>query len=432
MADIYLGTDSRLGREVAIKILRPELSADDDYIDRFRDEARAAARLNHPNIVSVFDWGSDAGDAYIVMEWVDGPTLADVLRAEAPLTVERACGIGADVAAALEYAHSNDVVHRDIKPSNVLLAPTGHAKVTDFGIAKAADRSTVETNPGIVLGTPAYVSPEQLRGEQASARSDIYSLGAVLFEMVTGRKPFVGDTPAEVSGNVLHGRPPRPSAINAAVPAAFEGVLSKALAKDPADRYQSAAALRADLQRFAAGPAAAPVDATTAMATTTAMAGTEVVAAAPPKRRGAERWLLIGVLLLVIAAVIIALLANNKSSGGGDVTVPNLVNVPQAQAETQLHDKGLKTIVTPQPDPGIKTGNVVKTDPGADAKVNKGTTVNLFVSSGPATTTTRRPTPTTRRTIPPTTEAPTTEATTPTTETRQTVTIPITPTTSGG
>src|SRR3989440_11012672 len=268
MADVYHGWDRRLRREVAVKVMRPELSADDEYVDRFRDEARTAARLTHPNIVSVFDTGSDQGDAYMVMEWVDGPALSQVIRAEAPLPIERACRIGADIAAGLEYAHTHGVTNRDVKSSNVLLSPTGHAKVTDFGIAKVPERSTVETLPGVVLGTPAYLSPEQLRGQPADARSDIYGLGAVLYEMVTGRQPFVGDTPAEIAGNALHGRPARPSSINAAVPPSFEAILSKALARDPEDRYQTAAELRADLLECARGgtPSVAAADETVAMA----------------------------------------------------------------------------------------------------------------------------------------------------------------------
>jgi serine/threonine-protein kinase len=324
MADVYHGWDRRLSREVAVKVLRPELSADSDYVDRFRDEARTAARLTHPNIVAVFDTGSDQGDTYMVMEWVDGPTLAQVIRADGPLAVERACRIGADIAAGLQYAHEHDVTNRDVKPSNVLLSQTGHAKVTDFGIAKVPEHSTVETLPGVVLGTPAYLSPEQLTGQPADARSDVYGLGAVLYEMVTGNKAFMGDTPAEVAGNALHSRPARPSSINPSVPASFEGILSKALARDPDARYQTAGDLRADLLECERGgmpavvedataPMAAQADATRAM--TAAAAAAPVALAEPPKRRRrAEGWLIGVILALAVLAVVIALLASNRGS----------------------------------------------------------------------------------------------------------------------
>ncbi|MCU1450792.1 MAG: protein kinase family protein with domain [Acidimicrobiales bacterium] len=441
MADIYLGRDRRLGREVAVKVLRPELSADDEYIDRFRDEARAAAQLNHPNIVSVFDWGSDGGDAYIVMEWVDGPTLAEVLRAEAPLAVDRAAHIGADIAAGLSYAHAKGVVHRDVKPSNVLLAPTGNAKVADFGIAKMPERSTVQTNPGVVLGTPAYLSPEQLKGQSADPRSDVYGLGAVLYEMVTAHKPFSGDTPAEVAGNVLHHRPPRPSGINPAVPAAFEGILSKALARDPADRYRDANELRVDLLDFADGGRPVPEDETVAFAadvpsdSTRAMAVAApepaVVAGPPPRRRRtAEAWLIGVILALAVLAVIIALVASSGGGGGGKVTVPAVTNLSQNDAIARLQRANLNPVPVPQSDPSIKAGNVIFTDPQAGTKVNKNSDVKLFVSSGPTTTTRRvtttRPTVTVPATTsPPTSEAPTTPTTSSSATTSPSVTVSV-------
>jgi eukaryotic-like serine/threonine-protein kinase len=327
MADVYHGWDRRLRREVAVKVLRPELSADDDYVDRFRDEARTAARLTHPNIVAVFDTGSDQGDAYLVMEWVDGPTLSQVIRSDGPLGIERACRIGADIAAGLAYAHEHSVTNRDVKPSNVLIAPTGHAKVTDFGIAKVPEKSTVETLPGVVLGTPAYLSPEQLTGRPADSRSDVYGLGAVLYEMVTTNKPFVGDTPAEVAGNVLHSRPARPSTINPNVPASFERILSKALARDPDARYQTAGELRADLLKCAEGGSPeALVEETVAMAAeadaTRAMTAAPGVPPAKPRRR-AEAWLIGLVLALAVLAVVIALLASNRNSGTRTTTVPS-------------------------------------------------------------------------------------------------------------
>src|SRR5437660_2589108 len=337
MADVYHGWDRRLSRAVAVKVLRPELSADDYYVDRFGDEARTAARLTHPNIVSVFDTGSDQGDAYMVMEWVDGPTLAQVIRADGPLAVDRACRIGADIAAGLQYAHDHDVTNRDVKPSDVLISPTGHAKVTDFGIAKVPDKSTVETLPGVVLGTPAYLSPEQLTGRSADARSDVYGLGAVLYEMVTGHRAFVGDTPAEVAGNALHSRPPRPSSMNPNVPASFEGILSKALARDPDARYQSAAELRADLLECERGGMPAAVeDSTVALAAEadatrplTAAAPAAVAAPAKPRRR-AEAWLIGIILALAVLAVIVALLASNR--GSNNKTTPS--TAPSTSAPT--------------------------------------------------------------------------------------------------
>jgi hypothetical protein len=440
MADVYHGWDRRLSREVGVKVLRPELSADDEYVDRFREEARTVARLTHPNIVSVFDTGSDKGDAYMVMEWVDGPTLAQVIRAEAPLPVERACRIGADIAAGLEYAHSHGVTNRDVKSSNVLLSPTGHAKVTDFGIAKVPERSTVATLPGVVLGTPAYLSPEQLTGRPADARSDIYGLGAVLYEMVTGRQPFVGDTPAEVAGNALHNRPPRPSSLNPEVPASFEGILSKALARDPDDRYQTAAELRADLLECARGgtPALIGGDETVAMAaepdaTRPLTAAAPVVVAAPPpkRKRTAEAWLIGVVLALAVLAVIIALLASNNSGGGGTVTVPNVVNFKEIDAVNALKDEGLNPVTTRQEDPLVQAGSVVSENPTAGSKVNKGDTVNLVVSAGP-TSTTRRTTPSTRApvtepaTTTPATEAPTTPTTSSPATTAKPTTVPTT------
>jgi len=342
MADVYHGWDRRLSREVAIKVLRPELSADDDYVDRFRDEARTAARLAHPNIVAVYDTGSDQGDAYMVMEWVDGPTLAQVIRADAPLPVERACNIGADIAAGLEYAHEQNVTNRDVKPSNVLLASTGHAKVTDFGIAKVPERSTVQTLPGVVLGTPAYLAPEQLTGRPADARSDVYGLGAVLYEMVTGRKPFMGDTPAEVAGNALHSKPPRPSSINPNVPPSFEGILQKALAREPDARYQTAGDLRADLLACARGGApAALVDETVAMAAeadaTRALSTPLTAPAQPKRRRRTEAWLIGLILFLAVLAVIIALLASNRNSGTQTTTTVPTTPAPTTTVPTTTH-----------------------------------------------------------------------------------------------
>ncbi|MBV8982692.1 MAG: serine/threonine protein kinase, partial [Acidimicrobiia bacterium] len=260
---------------------------------------------------------------------------------------------GADIAAGLQYAHDNGVTNRDVKSSNVLLSATGHAKVTDFGIAKVPEQSTVQTLPGVVLGTPAYLSPEQLTGRPADARSDVYGLGAVLYEMVTGRRPFMGDTPAEVAGNALHGRPPRPSSINPDVPASFEGILQRALARDPDARYQSAADLRKDLLALASGGVPAAVeDPTVAMAAgadaTRAMTTVEppppVMAAPPPRRRRTgEAWLIGVILALVILAVAIALLA---TSHGGSPKPTTTVPTTLAPTTTLPSTTIRRTIIT--------------------------------------------------------------------------------------
>src|SRR3954470_16877201 len=245
MAEVYLAHDKLLDRPVALKVLFPELSVDRSFVERFRREAQAAASLSHPNIVSVYDWGEEEGTYFIVMEYVDGRTLSAMLREEGPLLPDRAAGIGAEVAAALAFAHRNGVIHRDVKPGNVIITTDGLVKVTDFGIARAANAEENLTQTGAVMGTATYFSPEQAQGTAVDARSDIYSLGVVLYELVTGRPPFKGDNAVAIAYKHVRETPPAPREKNPAVPVTFEAIILQAMAKRSADRYNTAEELRA-------------------------------------------------------------------------------------------------------------------------------------------------------------------------------------------
>ncbi len=253
MALVYRAQDLLLNRPVALKILYPELSADPLFVERFRREAQAAANLSHPNIVPVFDWGEDDGTYFIVMELVDGTSLAETLRGSRRLTPTNSALIVAQVASALGYAHRNGVVHRDVKPGNILLTSDGQVKVTDFGIAQAVSSEDHLAEEGSVMGTATYFSPEQAEGVAVDGRSDVYSLGVVLYEMLAGRPPYVGDSPVEVSSQHVHGTIPVPTEFNNKIPRDLEAIVMESLAKSPARRYQSADEFRADLIRFTEG-----------------------------------------------------------------------------------------------------------------------------------------------------------------------------------
>ena len=310
MARVYRGTDQVLDRTVAIKVLADRYAEDDNFVTRFRREAQAAAALSHPNVVAVFDTGDDAAAHYIVMEYVEGRTLGEVLKVEGPLDADRASAIAEDVATALQAAHERGLVHRDVKPGNVMIDTEGRIKVMDFGIARAAANDTL-TQTGTVLGTAAYLSPEQARGDSVDARSDIYSLGCVLFEMVAGRPPFTGDSPVSLAFRHVNEDPQRPSAYRPGVPPQLEAVVMRALEKDPGRRYQSAEEFRRALADARSGATATvPIGAAATGGDTAVMAppGTEGIAPAgalpPDVGRRRPPWLLLvllGAAILVVA-----------------------------------------------------------------------------------------------------------------------------------
>ena len=404
MAQVYLARDRSLDRPVAVKELVPEFATDPSFVERFRREAQAAANLSHPNLVGVYDWGAQDGTYFIVMEYVDGPSLSRVLRADGPFHPRRAAEIAAEVAAGLGFAHSRGVVHRDVKPGNVLLTRSGQAKVTDFGIARALSSSDEDlTQAGSVMGTATYFSPEQAQGLSVDPRSDLYSLGVVLYELVTGRPPFTGETPLAIAYKHVQDQPAPPSTLMTGLPEALEAIIMKLLAKRPDDRYASAEDLRSDLNRFLAGEAtvaerelvaAGAVVGAAALAepATTMQAATTVGAAVPPdgtdedepQERKRRTWLFIALLVLLLALLGGLLFWFTRSMDEGDlVTVPSVVGVQYEVAKATLEDVGLEVEVRREPSDSMAVGQVLSQDPPRDDQVERGSTVELVVSSGP-------------------------------------------------
>jgi serine/threonine-protein kinase len=404
MAEVYLARDQLLNRPVALKVLFPEYAREPSFVERFRREAQAAANLNHPNIVAIYDWGQEGGTYFIVMEYVEGRSLRDLLRAEGPLDPHEAAEIAAEIAAALAFAHRSGVVHRDVKPGNVLITRNGNVKVTDFGIARAGTSDAL-TQTGSVMGTATYFSPEQAQGQMVDGRSDVYSLGVVLYEMVTGVAPFTGDSPVSVAYKHVREDPPAPSRRNPEVPPELEQIILTAMAKDPNLRYQTADDMRSDLLRFRRGRplAAAPVTAlvTEVPSATVAQAAGAYAAAAtiatprvddrgryaegPTYERKRRPWITTTLVLLGLAAAIALILfaAIKLGDKQSHVTVPNEVGKQVTAAQQSLQAQHLIPAITKVAD-SRTAGLVINQNPAAGTNVAKDSTVKLFVSSGAA------------------------------------------------
>jgi eukaryotic-like serine/threonine-protein kinase len=405
MAEVYRARDIRLDRIVAVKTLREDLARDQTFQARFRREAQSAASLNHPSIVAVYDTGEDmAGPThvpYIVMEYVDGRTLRELLRDDRRLLPERALEITDGVLRALDYSHRNGIVHRDIKPGNVMLTRSAEVKVMDFGIARAvSDAQATMTQTAQVIGTAQYLSPEQARGERVDARSDLYSTGCLLYELLTGRPPFTGDSPVAIAYQHVRENPIPPSRIDPEIPAWADSIVLKAMAKDPAERYQSAAEMRTDIQRALSGvPVAAPPQATEMyapgtqrMGPNTMMAGAAPTGAISPYGPGEDGygggngrrralWWILG----SIAAILIIVIAYLLLSGGGGKTdaVPSVVGQTQSKAVAAIQKAGLTPKVVKVSSPSVKAGLVTQTNPPFGTKVAPKSVVTLDVSTGP-------------------------------------------------
>jgi eukaryotic-like serine/threonine-protein kinase len=408
MADVYLAEDQELGRRVAIKILNSRHGNDDQFIERFRREAKNAAALNHQNIVSIYDRGEAEDTYYIAMEYLDGRTLKELIvgRGAAPINV--AIEYARQILLALRFAHRHGIVHRDIKPHNVLVDGEGRVKVTDFGIARAGTSQMTET--GSIVGTAQYLSPEQARGGEVDPRSDLYSLGVVLYELLTGKTPFDGETPVEIAMKHLSNTPQPPSKLRPDVPPELDMVVLRALAKNPNDRYQSAEEMEGDLDRVARG---ARVAATTVDTATQVMRAAPVVMAAdatqatmiapPPATSGvpppppvmlededfdSDRHRPIWPWLVAAGFVIAALVAGffvwqELSSSAVQEPVGLYTGQPVAQAQQQIEAAHLVAVVKKGPNTRYKPGIVFKQDPSAGSKVDKGGTVTIWASTGP-------------------------------------------------
>ncbi|WP_327094796.1 Stk1 family PASTA domain-containing Ser/Thr kinase [Nocardia vinacea] len=405
MSEVHKARDLRLSRDVAIKVLRADLARDPTFYLRFKREAQNAAALNHPAIVAVYDTGEAEVDGgplpYIVMEYVDGDTLRDIVRGKGPIPPRRAMEVVADVCAALDFSHKAGIVHRDMKPANIMINRAGAVKVMDFGIARAiADSSNPMTQTAAVIGTAQYLSPEQARGETVDARSDVYSVGCVLFEILTGEPPFTGDSPIAVAYQHVREDPRLPSHVHNGVPRELDSVVLKAMSKNPANRYQSAAEMRADLIRVLGGQKPSAPMVMTDEDRTTILGSNEP---APRNFRTVERnddtaeqepaepasprrnlYIALGAAAAVIVAFALFWVLIGPGARPDQVAIPDLSNRSAQQAQDSLQKLGFTVAIQQKPDNKVATGNVISTQPLGGSRVDKGSTITVQVSSGPA------------------------------------------------
>ena len=406
MANVYLAEDQELGRRVAIKILNDRHAGDEQFIERFRREAKNAASLSHPNIVSIYDRGEAEGTYYIAMEYLDGRSLKELIISRGPAPVNVAIDYARQILAAVRFAHRHGIVHRDIKPHNVLVDAEGRLKVTDFGIARAGTSQMTEA--GSIIGTAQYLSPEQAKGAPVDQTSDLYSVGVVLYELLTGAVPFTGDTPVEIAMKHLSTTPEPPSTKRAEIPRDLDMIVMRALAKDPSERYQSAEEMDADLARVASGASVSPV---TEEAATQIIARPSVVAPSPtavtqlrqsvpyappaayydydePRRRAVWPWLL--ALLFVAAAIVGGYFLYEQIQDqlrGGSVAVENYRDMREPLAVENIRKIGLTPNLVRQPSDTTPVTYVFRQSPQPGTKLNKGNEVTIYVSTGKPQTT---------------------------------------------
>ena len=401
MADVFEAEDTLLNRAVAVKVLHANFASDEAFVARFRREAQAAANLSHPNIVAIYDWGKDNGTYFMVMELIRGRTLRQILKSEGALLPRRAAEIAAETAAALSIAHQHGVYHRDVKPGNIMITADGAVKVTDFGIARALDDSEELTRTGAVIGTATYFSPEQAQGLPADERSDVYSLGIVLYESLAGKPPFTGDSPVAVAYQHVSETAATADQVNPDVPPEISAIVAHAMAKDPANRYQTADAFRDDLMRYLGGSepiaaAAVMAGAATAMipppaaAVPAQMGGvqpTQTFEAPSEERSQTSYWFAVGglVVILLIGLWLLLRLLSGGDAVASTVSVPDLAGLPSQDAFVTLQELDLKVKELREAHEEIQTGFVIRTEPSADTELEPGSFVTVVVSTGPET-----------------------------------------------